>query len=200
MKAVPPSILRLIREFHKLPGIGFKTSERFAYHLLRGPDSDIDALANSLQMLKESIRLCEQCFTYTEEPVCAICRDSTRDRSVVCVVAEPKEMLAFEQTGSFTGLYHVLGGVIAHTEGVGPAQLRIAQLQERIAKEDITEIIFGLNPDMEGDTTALYIAGLLKNSSVRITKIARGLPMGADIEFADETTLGNALSGRQQFQ
>lgn len=201
MKVIPPALLQLIREFHKLPGIGYKTSERFVYHLLKGSQKEIDALAKSLQDVKEVIQLCKRCYTYTEkEEFCTICRDTQRDQHLLCIVAEPKDMLIIEQTGNFSGIYHVLGGVISPTTGSGPHQLRIDLLEKRVEKENFSEIIFAFNPDMEGDTTALYIAQLLQGKNITLTKIARGLPMGADIQFADEVTLGNALAGRQPFE
>jgi len=200
MKSIPPSIERLIREFNKLPGIGHKTSERFVYYLLRGSTQNIDALAQSLIAVKEAVSPCTNCYTYAEGGLCAICSDPMRKKDVICVVAEPKDVMAFEKAASFDGVYHVLGGLINHTEGVGPEQLRIAQLQKRIETQDVREVILGTNPDMEGDTTALYIAQQLKEMNVIITKIARGLPVGADIQFADEVTLGNALTERQAFQ
>lgn len=200
MKSVPQSILRLIREFNKLPGIGSKTSERFVYHLLRGASTNIDALASSLAAVKTNITLCRECFTYAEGELCSICSDSTRSRQVICVVAEPKDVMAFETAASFDGVYHVLGGTIDHTQGIGPEQLRIEELVLRVQKSLASEVILATNPDMEGDTTALYIAQQLADTPVTLTKIARGLPMGADIQFADEVTLGNALSERQNFE
>lgn len=197
MKALPDSIQRLIREFNKLPGIGHKTSERFVYHLLRQPREEIDAMGHALQEVRDNIKRCSICSTYTEEDTCTICSDPGRDRSVICVVAEPRDVIALEKTGEFRGLYHVLGGVIDHANGVGPAQLRMDELVERTT-DGITEVIIATNPDMEGETTALYIAHQLKPNGVRVTRIARGLPIGANIEFADEVTLGNALSGRRE--
>lgn len=198
MKVVPRSIQRLIREFNKLPGIGSKTSERFVYHLLRQEKADIEALAHGLLTVKESIRLCSDCHTFTEEERCHICRDSSRDRSIICVVAEPKDVFSLEKAGVFEGVYHVLGGVINHSEGVSPEMLRISELVGRLQDGAVQEVVLGLNPDMEGETTGLYIAQQLKALPVRVTKIARGLPVGGDIEYADEVTLGAALSARQQ--
>jgi recombination protein RecR len=199
MKSVPPSIVGLIRELNKLPGIGSKTSERFVYHLLRGSTANITALAGALNEVKKTIGVCRECFTYAENDICGICSDSTRTKAVICVVAEPKEVMAFEKASDFDGVYHVLGGLIDHTQGIGPQQLRVEELKTRIANDATKEIILATNPNMEGDTTALYIAQQLADLPVTITKIARGLPMGADIQFADEVTLGNALSERQSF-
>lgn len=200
MKFLPTSIQTLIREFNKLPGIGAKTSERFVYHLLRQPKADIESLSQSLSHLKDKIRLCTQCSTYTEDITCSICRDPQRDHTLVCVVAEPKDVMAIEKTSQFAGVYHVLGGVITPSEGIGPEQLRVQPLLERVKQNTIQEIILATNPDMEGEATALYLDQQLKPTGVRVTRIARGLPMGADIEFADEVTLANALEGRQQMK
>ncbi|PIW36885.1 MAG: recombination protein RecR [Candidatus Kerfeldbacteria bacterium CG15_BIG_FIL_POST_REV_8_21_14_020_45_12] len=198
MRSIPLPIQRLIREFNKLPGIGSKTSERFVFHLLRQPTAEIEALARSLHELKDTIRLCSDCFTVSENDFCGICENPERSKQIICVVAEPKDVMAFEKTGTYSGVYHVLGGVIDHAHGTGPDQLRIKELLTRVASGGVTEIILATNPDMEGETTAAFIAKQLKDqSSIQITKIARGLPMGGNIEFADEITLGNAMSGRQ---
>ncbi|MFH1426169.1 MAG: recombination mediator RecR [Candidatus Kerfeldbacteria bacterium] len=200
MKAIPPSIQRLVREFNKLPGIGSKTSERFVFHLLRRPKEDIELLAASLNTIKESIRLCRDCFTYTEDEICSVCSDTGRDRSIVCVVAEPKDVISVEKTGEHNGIYFVLGGLIDAAGGVAPEHLRISDLIECIDQNGITEIIIATNPTMEGETTALFIAEQLKDKPVTVSKIARGLPVGADIEFADEVTLGDALAGRRNIK
>lgn len=197
MKSTPPSIQRLIREFNKLPGIGSKTSERFVFHLLRQPKEDIELLVQRLQEIKQAVQLCRECFTFSEQDRCTICADSVRNKKIICVVAEPKDVMAFEKTDQYDGVYHVLGGVINASAGVGPQQLRIEELLRRITDNGVQEIILGTNPDMEGETTALYISQQLKGLPVTVTKIARGLPTGANIEFADESTLGNALTGRQ---
>lgn len=199
MYITPPAIAKVIGEFNKLPGIGHKTSERFVYHLLRQPKRDLDELAESIRGLRDHIRVCTECCTYTDEEFCAICRDTRRNHRLLCVVAEPNDCMVIEKTGEFDGLYHVLGGVINHPEGVGPHQLRLRELRERVERHHVEEVIIATNPDMEGETTALYIAQQLRDlPNVRISKIARGLPMGADIEFADEVTLGNALIARQK--
>lgn len=198
MNITPRTIADIITEFNKLPGIGHKTSERFVYHLLRQPKSDLDLLAQRIQALRDHVRTCAECFTYTEEEFCTICRDTQRNHRLLCVVAEPHDVLSIEKTNEFHGLYHVLGGVINHPEGIGPQQLRIEELVNRVVKHQVEEVIIATNPDMEGETTALYIAQQLRDKPVRITKIARGLPIGADIEFADEVTLGNALLARQK--
>jgi recombination protein RecR len=198
MKVLPPSIERLIREFNRLPGIGSKTSERFVFYLLRQQKADIDAMISSLQQLRDAIRYCVECYTFAESDRCAICSEPQRSKQTLCVVAEPRDVIAFEKTAQFSGLYHVLGGVIDHTVGVGPEQLRIAELLQRIERNNVAEVIIATNPDAEGDITALYIQKQLAGKPVTVTRIARGLPMGADIDFADEVTLANALQGRQK--
>jgi recombination protein RecR len=198
MKALPPSIEQLIREFNKLPGIGSKTSERFVFHLLRQQKIDIDSLVHSLQQVRDTVRYCNECYTYTESEYCSICSNPQRDKQVLCVVADAKDVIAFEKTGQFTGRYHVLGGVIDNTIGMSPEQLRIRELLTRIDRNNVTEVVIATNPDAEGDITALYIHKQLAGKPVTVTRIARGLPMGADIDFADEVTLGNALEGRQK--
>lgn len=200
MKSLPSSIQQLIRAFNMLPGIGAKTSERFVYYLLRRPKSELDALSHSLQILKEKIRLCSECATYTEQVMCSLCSDPQRNHTLMCVVAEPKDVMAIEQTSQFDGVYHVLGGVIDHVEGMGPEQLRIPALLDRIERHNVTEVILATNPDMEGETTALYIAEKLKGKPIRVTRIARGLPVGGVIEFADEITLANAMRGRRTME
>lgn len=197
MNALPESIQRLIKEFNKLPGIGHKTSERFVYHLLRLPREEIDSMGYALQEVRDKIKRCRICSTYTEDETCSICIDPKRNTGIICVVAAPRDVIALEKTGEFKGLYHVLGGVIDHSNGVGPAQLRIDELIERVRNGNVEEVIVATNPDMEGETTALYIAQQLKKTTAQVTRIARGLPIGANIEFADEVTLSNALSGRR---
>lgn len=200
MPQVPRAIHRLIREFNKLPGIGSKTSERFVYHLLKENPEDIAQLSQALQELQSSVRTCTSCFGYSERTLCDICSDPTRDTTLLCVVAEPKDVFVFEHTGEFDGLYHVLGGVIDHVAGVGPQHLRLDALKERVTQRGVTEIILATNPDAEGELTAIYIAQQLGDTSSRITRIARGLPTGADIQFADDQTLSNALKSRSDFQ
>jgi len=198
MKALPSSIELLIREFNKLPGIGSKTSERFVFYLLRQQKAHIDSLVRALQQVRDTVRYCNECYTFTESDQCVICSNPQRNTQLLCVVAEAKDVIALEKTGQWTGLYHVLGGVIDQTIGMGPEQLRITELLQRIDRNGATEVILATNPDAEGDITALYISKLLQEKPVTVTRIARGLPMGADIDFADEVTLGNALERRQQ--
>ncbi|OGY87758.1 MAG: recombination protein RecR [Candidatus Kerfeldbacteria bacterium RIFOXYA2_FULL_38_24] len=199
MKVIPPAIYNLIKEFNKLPGIGHKTSERFVFYLLKQPAREIENLAQRLRELKNSVKTCHSCFTYTEKAECEICQDISRDHQIICVVAEPRDVISLEKTAQFNGIYHVLGGLINHPEGIGPEQIRLAELLKRVEKNNIKEIIIATNPTMEGEATALHIAKLLAEKPlIKITKIARGLPIGGDIEFADEVTLGNALQARQK--
>lgn len=200
MISAPRSVTRLIREFSKLPGIGAKTSERFVYFLLKHNRENIDQLTQALQELQRSVRTCDQCFSYSEKSVCDICSDPTRDTSLLCVVAEPKDVFVFEHTGEYDGLYHVLGGVIDHVAGIGPQDLRLRELEDRIHNLNVQEIILATNPDAEGELTAIYIAQQLEHLNVRMTRIARGLPTGADIQFADDQTLSNALKSRRDFK
>jgi recombination protein RecR len=197
MKVLPPSIEQLIREFNKLPGIGSKTSERFVFHLLRQQKGEIDNLIRTLQNVRDSVRHCSECYTLTESDRCNICNDKQRNQQILCVVAEARDVIALEKTSQFFGLYHVLGGVIDHTIGIGPEHLRIDELVRRVKEHNATEVIIATNPDAEGDITALYISKRLEGISVTISRIARGLPMGADIDFADEVTLANAMERRQ---
>ncbi|MBU0612985.1 recombination mediator RecR [Patescibacteria group bacterium] len=196
MGTLPPSIQNLINEFNKLPGIGPKTSERFIFHLLKRPKSDLEQMANSLRELKDKIAICTECYDFTENSPCDICTSSQRDKTTICVVAESPDLMAIEKAGTYKGIYHVLGGVINQIYGIGPDQLRINELEERIKKNGIKEIILATNPDMEGESTALYLIRVLKPLGIRITRIGKGLPMGSNIEYADEVTLANAMEGR----
>lgn len=193
----PPSIQNLIDEFNKLPGIGQKTSERFVFYLLKKSPQDLERFAKALNHLRDNVSVCSTCYNFSEKNPCAICTDQKRDKSILCVVAESQELLAFEKTGEFNGLYHVLGGVINQVDGIGPEKLRIKELVQRIKKDGIKEIILATNPDLEGESTAIYLTKALKPLGVKISRIGRGLPMGGDIEYADEITLTNALKGRR---
>jgi recombination protein RecR len=188
----------LIDELGRLPGIGPKSAQRIAFHLLKVDRIDTDRLANAIVELKEKISFCERCFNVSEEAECTICNDSRRDQHILCVVEEPKDISAIEKTGSFKGRYHVLLGVINPLEGIGPEQIKIRELALRVASEDITEVILCTNPNMEGETTASFIATkILKPFEITVTRLASGLPVGGDLEYADELTLGRALKGRQ---
>ena len=189
----------LIDELGRLPGVGPKSAQRIAFHLLKVPAEDALRLATAISEVKARISFCRRCFNVSEGERCELCSDTRRDPSVVCVVEEPRDVVAVEKTGSFKGLYHVLQGAINHIEGVGPEQLRVKELVARIDAEGIKEVILCTNPNIEGEATALYLARLLnKTPDLAVTRIASGLPVGGDLEYADELTLGRALEGRRQ--
>lgn len=196
MAHTPESIERLAEHFSQLPGIGRKTAHRLALYILKMNRSDVDGLAEALRNVKDRVRYCSECSNITESDPCSICSSTKRDRSLVCVVEDPNDVLAIEKTNDFAGLYHVLGGVLSPLDGIGPEDLRIRELLERIGRETIAEVILALNPNVEGEATTLYLSRLLKPLGVRVTRIARGLPVGSDLEFADEATLSRALEGR----
>ena len=191
-------LARLVGELERLPGIGPKSAQRLAFYLLRLPREEAARLAEAILEVKERIGVCAICFNFTDQPICELCSNERRDRSVLCVVAEPRDLLAMERTGEFTGRYHVLGGVISPMEGVGPEMLRIRELVERIQSGEVKELILATNPTVEGDTTAMYLARLVKPFGVRVTKIAFGLPVGGDLDYADQATLIQALEGRRE--
>jgi recombination protein RecR len=194
----PEPVTRLIEAFAQLPGIGPKTASRLTFYLLRRPAEQTEALADALRDLKQRIVFCQACFNITEESPCAVCRDEGRDRSVVCVVEEPLDVLAIERTGEYRGLYHVLHGAISPVEGMGPDELRIGELMARLEAEPVREILLATNPNLEGEATAMYLARLVQPLGVRVTRLARGLPVGGDLEYADAVTLSRALEGRQE--
>jgi recombination protein RecR len=191
---------RLLAELEKLPGIGPKSAQRVAFYLLRVPREEAKLLSDAILDVKEQIQSCGTCFNWTDSPLCEICRSERRDRGLLCVVAEPKDLFALEKTGEFKGLYHVLGGVISPTEHVGPEHLRLRELVERVASGDLREVILAVNPSVEGEATALYITRLLKPFGTRVTKIAFGLPVGGDLDYADQATLIQALEGRRELK
>lgn len=191
-------LARLVGELEKLPGIGPKSAQRLAFHLLRIPADEARQLSDAIREVKERISTCQICFNFTDQPVCDICRNERRDRSVLCVVAEPRDLLAMERTNEFTGRYHVLGGVISPLDGIGPEMLRVRELIERIQRDEVKEVILATNPTVEGDTTAMYLARLIKPFQVRVSKIAFGLPVGGDLDYADQATLIQALEGRRE--
>ncbi len=198
MQLLVEPVSRLIDEFSRLPGIGPKTASRLVFYLLRAPEEQAQSLAEALQELRARIVFCGTCFNITESDPCAVCIDERRDRSVVCVVEEPLDVIAIERTRDYQGLYHVLHGTIAPVEGIGPDDLRIAELLPRLdADPPVREVIIATNPNMEGEATAMYIARQLEGREVRVTRLARGLPVGGDLEYADEITLSRALAGRQ---
>lgn len=185
-----------IDELSKLPSIGKKTAQRLALHLLKQDIEDVEMLANSLLDLKTKLRFCKICFNISTDEVCDICSSSKRDRTSICVVEEASDIMAIEKTNEYNGLYHVLGGVLSPLTGQGVESLHIKELMERVRDENPTEIILALNPDTEGEATSLYLAKLLKQFNIKVTRIARGLPMGGDLEFADEATIGRAVLNR----
>ena len=180
----------------RLPGIGPKSAQRITFHLMRLPVEDIERLTSSISLMKEKIRFCESCFNISEQELCPICEDSQRNSEMLCVVEEPKDIIALEKTAEFKGRYHVLGGSISPIDGIGPEQLIVAELLRRIEPERIEEVIVAMNPNIEGEATAIYLARLLEPLGVKVTKIASGLPVGGDLEYADELTLGRAFLGR----
>jgi recombination protein RecR len=191
-------LARLVGELEKLPGIGPKSAQRLAFYMLRIPRDEARQLADAILDVKERIGVCSVCFNYTDQETCDICRSDRRDRSLLCVVAEPRDLLAMERTNEFTGRYHVLGGVISPMEGIGPEMLRIRELIERIQADGVREVVLATNPTVEGDTTAMYLARLIKPFGARVTKIAFGLPVGGDLDYADQATLVQALEGRRE--
>jgi recombination protein RecR len=190
----------LIDELGRLPGIGPKSAQRIAFHLLKVPAEDALRLARVISEVKARVSFCETCFNVAEGPQCAICLDPRRDRSVVCVVEEPRDIVAIEKTQEYGGRYHVLQGAINPIEGVGPDQLRIKELLRRLGSEDITEIILCTNPNLEGEATAMYLSRQLRPLGIKVTRLASGLPVGGDLEYADELTLGRALEGRREVE
>ena len=199
MDTTPRAVTRLIEEFHRLPGIGPKTAQRLTFYLLRAPKEQALSLAEALTYLKEKIVTCAICQNIAEENPCAICRDDARDRTIVCVVEEPLDVLALERTREYHGLYHVLHGAISPVEGIGPEDLRVPELLTRIQREPgIAEIVLATNPNLEGEATAMYLERLIKPLGIKLTRLARGLPVGGDLEYADEVTLTRALEGRRE--
>lgn len=195
--ALARPLARLIDELGKLPGVGPKTAQRLAYHILRTQSADAEALAAAIRSVKTDLRYCSVCFNIAETDPCVICSSDERDARVVCVVEEPLDVLAIERTGQFKGRYHVLHGAISPVNGVRPDDLKIQQLAQRVKQGGIEELILATNPNLEGEATSMYLAQLLGNSGTRLTRLARGLPMGGDLEYADEVTVSRALEGRR---
>jgi recombination protein RecR len=199
MRTVAEPISRLIEELNKLPGIGPKSAKRLAYHLLRSPDEEARALAEAILTLKEKIKLCSVCLDNTDCDPCHICQDKERDHSKICVVEKPSDILPLEQTGKYDGVYHVLHGTISPTQGIGPEDLKIKELLARLNDGPVTEVIVATNPNVESETMAMYLHQLITPLGVRVTRLARGLPFGAELEYADDLTLGQALENRREF-
>jgi recombination protein RecR len=192
----PAPLGRLVAELSRLPGIGQRSAQRLAFHLLRADDAEAEALADAIRELKEKVGLCEQCFNLAEGPLCRICEDASRDRSLICVVEEPADVIPIERTHEYRGLYHVLGGALSPIDGVDPEDLRIAELLRRVEQPEVAEVVLATNPTTTGEATALHIADAVRGK-VTVTRLASGLPVGADLEHADEVTLGKALAGRR---
>ena len=205
VQIIPTSVERLITELEKLPGIGPKSASRLAFYLIKADPQDVDVLGESLLKLKEGIQHCRTCFNFAEAEQCALCASAGRDDHQICVVEDPLDIVAIERAGTFKGKYHVLHGAIAPIEGIGPEQLKVAELIERLKDgagaggADVTEVIIATNPNLEGEVTALYLQKLIKPLVPKVTRLASGLPMGGDVEYADELTLSRALEGRQEF-
>jgi recombination protein RecR len=198
MSALPPPLERLIHELVKLPGVGEKTATRLAFHLLRTHRHDVEQLADALVKMRDETKLCSICLGLTAADPCALCQDPQRDAGVICVVERPADLVALERSGQFKGRYHVLHGCLAPLDGVGPEELRIGELLRRLQDGSAREVLIATNPTVEGEATALYLSRLIKPLGVRVTRIAHGLPMGADVEYADSMTLGKALEGRRE--
>ena len=193
------SVAKTMKEFEKLPGVGKKSAERIVYHLLKATPEEAFALADAIRSMKENVRYCKHCFNLSEEEVCDICRDERRDRSILCVVEQPRDLIALEQTGCYRGLYHVLLGRVSPLDGVGSDQLTIDALVKRVKTGDFKELVMATNPTFEGDGTALAITNRLDGAAIKITRLARGVTTGSSLEFANKEMLSDAISGRQQF-
>jgi len=198
MRYYPRPLGKLIEELERMPGIGPKSAQRLAFHILERPEDEARELADAIIEVKQKIRYCSQCFNFTDVDPCAVCSDERRDRSIICVAAEPRDVLAMENTGEYNGLYHVLHGVISPLDNVGPEQLRVAELLERVRAGGVKEVIIATNPVVEGEATATYLAGILKPLGSKVTRIALGLPVGGDLDYADQLTITRALQGRTE--
>lgn len=190
-------LARLIEEFQKLPGIGPKSAQRLAFHVLKQPPEDVRTFSDALLDARDKIGYCQQCFNLSAQSVCELCVQSNRKKATICLVSEPKDLYALERTGEFKGVYHVLQGLISPLEGIGPEDLKIKELLSRLSDPDVEEVILALPPSIEGDTTSLYLSRLIKPLGIKLTRIAFGLPVGADLEYADSMTITRALQGRQ---
>jgi len=193
------TVSKLIQELNKLPGIGPKSAQRLAYYLLRAPEEQTKLLANAILVVKQQTKLCSFCFNITDSDPCLICRNDQRDRSKICVVEQPQDILALEHTKIYNGLYHVLHGAVSPTEGVGAEDIRIKELMNRLQGSAVNEVILATNPTLEGETTAMYLSKLISPLGIRVTRLARGLPFGTELEYADDVTLTRAIEGRQEF-
>lgn len=190
-------ISRLVESLAALPGIGVKSAQRMAFHILNMPEAEVEKLSNSIIEAKRKVRYCKQCFTLTDDEICPICRNADRDQSQIMVVENPRDLAAYEKTGKFEGVYHVLHGAISPMLGIGPADIRLKELMQRL-QGDVSEVIIATNSSLEGETTAMYISRLIKPTGIRVTRIASGVPVGGDLEYIDEVTLLRALEGRTE--
>ena len=193
-----PAVENLVAQLTRLPGVGTRTAHRLAFHLLRVPKDEAQALSDAIEDVKERVRFCSECGNLTEEERCEICRDERRDRALVCVVEQPADLLAIERTAEFRGKYHILRGAISPLDGVGPDDLRVKELLDRLRTGLVEEVIIATNPNAAGEATAIYLSRLIGPLGVRVTRIARGIPIGADLEYSDQSTLASALSGRRE--
>ena len=200
MSLIAEPVARLVKEFSKLPGIGTKSAQRLTYYLLRSPDEEAKALAEAVLSLKEKISLCSVCFNITDCDPCPICQDKERDHSIICVVERPSDIIPLERTGKYNGVYHVLHGAISPAQGIGTEGLKAKELLSRLHDEAVKEVILATNPNIEGETTAMYLQQLIVPLGINISRLARGLPFGAELEYADDITLIQALEGRQSFK
>jgi recombination protein RecR len=196
-RVISPAVDNLVAQLTKLPGVGTRTAQRLAFHLLQRPKDEALALAQAIVDVKERVRFCNECGNLTEEDICGICRDARRDRALLCVVEQPADIVSLERTAEFRGLYHVLGGALSPLDGVEPEHLRIDELLQRVARDGVEEVVVATNPTMTGEATAHFLADRLRGR-VRVTRLASGLPVGGDLEYADEVTLGRALAGRRE--
>lgn len=192
-----PAIQKLLDELERMPGVGPKSAQRIAYWLLNADRETALRLADAIVEVKDSVHFCSRCFNYAEDDLCEICSAPRRDASAICVVSEPRDIAAIERTSAYSGVYHVLGGALSPMEGIGPDDLRISELMARLASEDVSEVLLATNPNVEGETTAAYLARLIKPLGIKVTRLASGLPVGGDLEFADEVTLGRAIESRR---
>ncbi len=193
-----PALQKLLDELERLPGIGSKSAQRIAYWMMNTDSATVLRLAEAINEVKSTVHFCSRCFNYAEGELCEICQSDKRDSAVICVVAEPRDIAAIERTGAFSGLYHVLGGELAPMEGVGPDELHIADLLRRLASEDVRELILATNPNVEGETTAAYIARLVKPLDITVSRLASGMPVGGELDFVDEVTLSRAIEARRE--
>jgi recombination protein RecR len=193
-----PSLVRLIQELHKLPGIGPKSAQRLAYYIIRLPDEEAYALADAVSAVKQNIIFCQECQNLTDTSPCSVCADPRRNRDLVCVVEDPLDVLALERTRCYRGLYHVLHGVISPMDGIGPDQIKLKELFSRLSADEVSELVIATNPTLEGEATAMYIRRHLPHDSIKVTHLARGLPVGGSLEYSDEMTLSRAFQGRQE--